>query len=152
MTYAHSSLLAFSFSFPLMMASWRSVRPIRSQLCLHNLQKLALETMPVWEKTDRSRPRSVEHRPLPFCTPLSRRWMLPCATQRGLTTFRKLKYQVSYRFSLIKLQTGCAACCAGQSVCPFMASHAAKEPGRWDVEKPGNNCSLCLCVNRNQRV
>ena len=40
---------------------------------LSSLPKVALETVPifVWLNTDRSRPRRVECRPLPFSTPLS---------------------------------------------------------------------------------
>ena len=51
----------------------------RSAPSLSSLPKVALETVPifVWLNTDRSRPRRVECRPLPFSTPISfRRSML----------------------------------------------------------------------------
>ena len=45
----------------------------RSSPPLSSLPKVALETVPIfaWLNTDRSRPRRVECRPLPFSTPLS---------------------------------------------------------------------------------
>ena len=46
---------------------------MRSATSLSSLPKVALETVPifVWLNTDRSRPRRVECRPLPFSTPFS---------------------------------------------------------------------------------
>ena len=63
--------LSFSFS-----SKWHhSARKgyTRSVPFLCGLPKVALETVPmfVWLNTDRSRPRRVECRPLPFSTPLS---------------------------------------------------------------------------------
>ena len=60
----------------------------RSDPPLCSLTNVALETVPmfVWLNTDRSRPRRVQCRPLPFSTPLSLRRSVLCS---GLSMFRK---------------------------------------------------------------
>ena len=49
---------------------------IRSSLPFRSFLKVTLETVPmlVWLTIALSGPHSVDHRPLPFCTSLSRRW------------------------------------------------------------------------------
>ena len=88
---AGESRRSFSFSFSFNSRWHHSTRkgPYALRPSLSSLQKVALETVPifVWLNTDNSRPWRVECRPLPFSTPLSfRRSVLWCS---GLSVLRK---------------------------------------------------------------
>ena len=88
----------------------------RSAPYISSLPKVALETVPifVWLDIDRSRPRRVECRPLPFFTPLSFSDVMlwPVHVQKVP--------RASEHLCPAKLQTRCDICCACQSICPFI--------------------------------
>ena len=86
---------------------------------LSNLPKVAPETVPmfVWLNTDRSRPRRVEYRPLPFSTSLSLKTIN--AVMLWPVYVQKV-HQASDHLCPAKLQTRCKIYCTCQSVCPFI--------------------------------